>query len=77
MLVKCPHDNVTIVETARAYIAHVFEGGEYKFSDHYTGLEFTMLWVLCSDCGLDRAYSKYHLPKWLKRKWEEIHSGTD
>lgn len=62
----CTHDNVTITETAREHISHVFADGKYAFSDHLT------IRVECPGCGLSKAYSKYHMPKWLERKWQEV-----
>lgn len=60
------HENFTVTETAREHIAHVFEEGEYKFSDHFTGAEFSTVVVRCADCGLVQKYPKSGLPKWLK-----------
>jgi len=72
---RCSHENVIITETVREHIDHVFEGGVYKFSDHYLGIEFVTLWVVCKDCGLNHSYSKSHLPKWLAEKWNLILKG--
>ena len=69
---KCRHANIIIQETVRAHIDHVFEDGKYKLSHHSIGVEFAMFWVRCVDCGLDKDYSKYHLPKWLEKKWVEM-----
>ena len=71
-MTRCSHDNVTITEMVRDYIDHLFEDGAYKLSDHSVGGEFNTLWVVCKDCGLDRAYSKSYLPKWLAEKWDFI-----
>lgn len=65
------HKNFTITETAREHIAHVFEEGRYRFSDHYAGSEFSTIVVECKDCGLVQKYPKSGMPKWLKRACKE------
>jgi hypothetical protein len=65
------HQNFIVTETAREHIAHVFEEGEYKFSEHYTGAEFSTILVECKDCGLMETCQKSGMPKWLKEACKE------
>lgn len=60
------HKNFTVTETAREHIAHTFEDGQYRFSDHVTGSELATVEVSCKDCGLIQHYSKCNMPRWLK-----------
>lgn len=68
----CKHRNFTITETAHDSVTHSFTDGVYVESVHEVGRELVTVFLCCSDCGLERFYSRLSGPKWLQRAYRQI-----
>lgn len=68
---KCRHQKITIIENGDWFTSHDRddngEWSHWQSNGDYHG----RIHVECHECGLKRAYSRNHLPKWLKKAFED------
>jgi hypothetical protein len=72
--VRCRHERIAIIETGTWITAHYRDAKEPDgwWHNNEPGGYYTMVDVVCKDCGLDGRYSKRKAPKWLQRFIDEL-----
>ena len=73
---SCAHKNCTIYERTSGQHQYFFEHGRYTGSEVSEDDLSGFLRVHCYDCGMNKIYSKDHLPLWLAPKWREARNCT-
>lgn len=69
---KCQHADLVVIETGNWFTKHWRENGDgewvhFNVEGNYTA----MLRIECTSCKKTWEYSRYKLPKWLIRKFED------
>lgn len=76
MAQRCKHLNAELLEVAEEWIGHLFEGGEYKQSNHEAGDILPPLIVECADCKRRFVFSQARHPKWVDDMFDKVIKGA-
>jgi hypothetical protein len=72
---RCRHLNSTISREAVIWLDWWFKDGVFE-GDYANEAQPTgKIRVMCDDCGLDRYYREGRLPRWLKKRNDELPIG--